>query len=123
MFPLIGILVAAALLFAKRKKPSTVGPAVSVKAAPTTTKAPVKTTSKPVATTPKTPAKTPTKLPVSSIQGLPLPSAGQVTSDLFGSMLGTNPKVLAPSLPYGYYNTSTNSTGNQTPPVVAPIYR
>jgi hypothetical protein len=123
MFPLIGILVAAILLFKGRKKPvPVIAPApVKTSTKPATT-APAKAATKPAAKPTQAPAKITTKLPVSSIQGLPIPSASQYTSDLFGSMLGTNPKVLSPTLPYGYYNPTGNTTG-QTPPVVAPYYR
>ena len=123
MFPLIGILVAAVLLFKSRKKPvAVVAPAPVKTATKPATTPPAKVVTKPAAKPTKAPAKTTTKLPVSSIEGLPLPSSSQYTADVFGSMLGTNPKVLSPTLPYGYYNPSGNSTG-QTPPIVAPFYR
>jgi hypothetical protein len=125
MFPLIGILIAAALLFSKRKKPSAAVVAVApAKALPTTTKAPkapVKPTVKPAPV--KAPVKANPKPPTSSIEGLPLPSASHYAADLFGSLLDTNPRVLSPSLPYGYYNPSTNNTGSETPPIFVPTYR
>ena len=120
MFPLIGILVAAALLFTKRKKtpapiltPRPASPAVAtIKAAPAkaiaSVKAPVKAA--PVKAAPP-------------IQGLPLPSASQYTADIFGSMLGTNPTVISQTLPYGNYDPSTNSIGQTPPIVVRPTYR
>lgn len=118
MFPLIGILLAAALLFKTRKKPPVVAPVATDKATAKPVITPtVKATVKPAAKPNKATAKTTAKAPVSSIEGLP--SATQTVSDIFGSMRRTNPKVLSPSLPYGYYDPSTNSTG-QTPPIVAP---
>jgi len=123
MFLPIGIFLVVAFFYAKSKK----------KAAPTTTPAPKVASpvavKAPVTKAPTTKVSTPTAKPttkapaVSPVQGLPwpgTPDATTVFADIFGSLGGTNPKVLNTSLPYGGYNPTGNTT---TPPiVVAPGY-